>query len=807
MLIDKNKTTTTDENDSVFNDDKNPRSADSTGTDGHEAEDKTDTTVLENVDDSVEDAETTSIDAGSPKDGKSEDTDADDNEENDKDPRRSYSVDDDSLLNGVIDVKSPDDYSYMTLNKVLLDNEFKKAKNSIPQWESAIKDSPNESAALAFGFIDKYVDFNPRIQWIGVKPYMKEKNPPEQNIFQKLFSQRPEPVTVGTEDADKYGISAGIYDIEALNEGLRKDYRIRFLLENAIYSLQKAFFNDRRNDDGSYAIEDFSLVRVLAWYGRRLNDEIDLYIRLGATEEDLNDSKKNFHYDKSFIAPQWSEKELGFGALKPADYTIEDIVDLQGVDKSVVEDSVKTQMLARFDVWIYSYARNHYPDKVGRVLAGKVSAAMSFLEHGGFAVDKALHEIESTLEYDRMKFTPENLNTAGELAKTPEWNEMGFELGLLDRLRGRKLVNTRDLLDEIKAVDLGDMGEVDFEASRRAALGLSETEEVNDKTVSTWFDNYVNYVPGEIDESMPGDIRQAARELWFHGSAVKNTEPTPVNPEHKNWPVKGSQYYMDMQTVLDFEYLRRPIVNGVIGTDLETTGLKPTRVYIIDQGLQAMRLDDDSKPFDNIRLHYGVPSLREALGNPSEDICHISTEDVKGLLPFDEDFIMQSIVLEQLRRAPFVAHSAGFENGFFRLNVRGYAEAQRNGLIHIIDTKKLSRRLDPHNLNDLDSYSKRMGVIGDDVKERHLGFEDTDIMDRALRVHMDMLDLRRKTEDETRNADGELVYGRLEPMFGGEDSFKERFKRMKDEREAEADFINGCETSHTSSPTDSPRHQ
>lgn len=661
-------------------------------------------------------------------DGSIDHKDADSSDKNEK--NATYEIKRVEYVGEISRFHSNVSYKYRSANDSILKNEFKKAKRDIKDWKTAASKNPGVSLSSSFVFIENHLDFNPHVKWIGKKPYKTPLRPAKKNAFARFF-ETPNTREVNEDKAKLYGVESGEYDLEALNEGLSYDYKMRMFLENAIRMLTKVFYEDKPDSEGNHSIESFGLVRILAWYSRRLDDEICLYREMGATLEDPDEIRhKKRKLAPGYVAPQWNSWELGRGGLLPSDETIRDIADLQCVSDDEVRESIRQNMIARFDVWVYSYFMAHalYADSIKNDWGPWVDAAMMYCDLNGCYVDpyRWRHDIMAPLS----DFYPTALNVNGVVSQIPEWDEIqGLRKPLF-----RKRENTRDLLDEMKAGDLGSVNDVSVEDIKNGMYDVDDSIDIRAD----------NYRPGIIDENMPDKIRMEARELWFHGAAIKNTAPTPIDPEHKNWPVDGCQYYKDMTRVLNIEYFRRPAVTKAYGTDLETTGLNAMRDYVIDQGLESISLKagDLSTPYDLISISYGVPALREALGNPSEDICHISIDDIRGLLPFDSDFGMQRLVLDYLRRGTYVAHSAGFENAFFQLNVRGYAEAKRNDLVHIIDTRKLSRRLDPHMANDLDSYAKRMAAMPADENEKHNGLEDTHIMDLALSTHLGRLGLK-----------------------------------------------------------------
>ena len=180
----------------------------------------------------------------------------------------------------------------------------------------------------------------------------------------------------------------------------------------------------------------------------------------------------------------------------------------------------------------------------------------------------------------------------------------------------------------------------------------------------------------------------------------------------------------------------RPFVGEVLGIDVETTGLNPLRSWLVNAGWLMTDLNDPSgKTWGEASRSYGVPTVRAALGNPTEYISGISTDDLNGLKRIDDDVMAQQDILDVVTSHPYVAHSSRTEDSFFVQNVAGYAEAKRDGLIRIIDSRSVSQRLDDYPgkiSNKLEDYAKRWGVLPEDGKERHLGLDDSTIMLKAL---------------------------------------------------------------------------
>lgn len=137
---------------------------------------------------------------------------------------------------------------------------------------------------------------------------------------------------------------------------------------------------------------------------------------------------------------------------------------------------------------------------------------------------------------------------------------------------------------------------------------------------------------------------------------------------------------------------------------------------------------------------FGAPDDRVRAGNTFTWLTGITTEQLTRHKPLDEDIETQHRIVDRLTSAPFVAHNASFEDSFFNATLDGYIEAKRAGRIRVIDTMQMSREWenparteqDAHP-NSLQSVARRWGTLPDDLGERHLGLQDTVIMNNALR--------------------------------------------------------------------------
>lgn len=217
---------------------------------------------------------------------------------------------------------------------------------------------------------------------------------------------------------------------------------------------------------------------------------------------------------------------------------------------------------------------------------------------------------------------------------------------------------------------------------------------------------------------------------------------------------------MDMTESLVVEYGARQVSGTLVGIDLETTGTSANQDYIIDAGWESYDMDD-GRAFDAQRHTYGLSKqrVRQGIGKDITVLTGITTDDVRGHVPFQEDADAQKTVMAALDGRIMVAHNANFERSFLMSNCEGYAEALRDGRIRIIDSMKVAHHSEDTRAHGfrLDDYARRNHALDDDrdtqvpshdgglirldqgERERHLGLEDAHIMMRAMRNQINVL--------------------------------------------------------------------
>lgn len=175
---------------------------------------------------------------------------------------------------------------------------------------------------------------------------------------------------------------------------------------------------------------------------------------------------------------------------------------------------------------------------------------------------------------------------------------------------------------------------------------------------------------------------------------------------------------------------------STIGIDFEMTGLDPTGDWVLNVGWAKSKPgagEDLVTPIKSVM--FGTSESRVTLGNPTQVINGITIDEVKGRPPLEADVETQYEILDDLYSRPVMtAHSACMEDQLLEQCVDGYAEARRDGIIKVVDTRLLSTWLDRDpgkKGNRLEDYARRWGVLSEDEIEAHLGLDDTMLMLRA----------------------------------------------------------------------------
>lgn len=174
----------------------------------------------------------------------------------------------------------------------------------------------------------------------------------------------------------------------------------------------------------------------------------------------------------------------------------------------------------------------------------------------------------------------------------------------------------------------------------------------------------------------------------------------------------------------------------ILGIDIETTSRYPDRGYIINVGWESMEIAAGAEPYGAEAAYCGLPAAYAEKGVPLEEIHHIGWSQIEGHAPFDADEALQEKLLALMGAHPYIAHNAAFEDSWFMLHLRGYAQARKAGSIVVVDSRDICRSLDPEvarapfgsNPASLENWARRRGTLAAGEDERHNGLDDADLM-------------------------------------------------------------------------------
>ena len=124
-------------------------------------------------------------------------------------------------------------------------------------------------------------------------------------------------------------------------------------------------------------------------------------------------------------------------------------------------------------------------------------------------------------------------------------------------------------------------------------------------------------------------------------------------------------------------------------------------------------------------------------------------ERIDGKKPFRENKELQKQLLKLMKKYPYMAHNAAFEDSWFKIHLDGYAEARRAGKIIVIDSRQICRSLDADVRSlpresapaALENWARRRGTLAADANEQHLGLDDTDLMLRTVQAEFNLKNL------------------------------------------------------------------
>lgn len=214
----------------------------------------------------------------------------------------------------------------------------------------------------------------------------------------------------------------------------------------------------------------------------------------------------------------------------------------------------------------------------------------------------------------------------------------------------------------------------------------------------------------------------------------------PLVVRHDRKTAYNEVYTQALCSSLDAMLMKGPFNAELVGIDFEMTGLDPTAEWVINAGWASISINDvRSRVHDCTSRSYGVGATRSIVGNKTRNISGIDTDDVASYLPLEGDDEAQAELLELVTVHPVVVHNALNEDRFLEQCVAGYAEAKRDGLVRMVDSRLISKWVDDYvgkTSNKLEDYARHWHVLGEDGHEAHNGMDDAILMLETLNVHL-----------------------------------------------------------------------
>lgn len=166
------------------------------------------------------------------------------------------------------------------------------------------------------------------------------------------------------------------------------------------------------------------------------------------------------------------------------------------------------------------------------------------------------------------------------------------------------------------------------------------------------------------------------------------------------------------------------------GVDIETNTLSGTMGRIIEIGITSMDMGNGKEESSYSQL-YNIPeSSKRSYGTGSEDVHNISLEDIEDKPYFDDEEEQKRILNKLMENKIVFAHNSMFEKQFLRSQLKGFAQAEYDGDIYVMDTMDFIKRTMPTAKNDkLEEFCKNNAV---EYVNAHRALQDAQMMMKAL---------------------------------------------------------------------------
>lgn len=166
------------------------------------------------------------------------------------------------------------------------------------------------------------------------------------------------------------------------------------------------------------------------------------------------------------------------------------------------------------------------------------------------------------------------------------------------------------------------------------------------------------------------------------------------------------------------------------GIDIETNSFSGTMGRIIEIGITSVDMGTGEEKSSYSQL-YNIPEAsKRSYGTGAEDVHNISIEDIDNEIYFDDEEEQKRVLNKLLENKIVFAHNAGFEKQFLRSQLKGFAQAEYDGDIYVMDTMDFIKKTMPTaNNNKLEEFCRNNGV---EYVDAHRALQDAQMMMKAL---------------------------------------------------------------------------
>lgn len=282
--------------------------------------------------------------------------------------------------------------------------------------------------------------------------------------------------------------------------------------------------------------------------------------------------------------------------------------------------------------------------------------------------------------------------------------------------------------------------EAEAEANRQGVIKFVDEWQRRKKGETFGRGRYSGFSKEAANSSLMNKEKQ---EIFKEVATMRGCAPVVVQNEF----IKGfdkekasdALYVRDRLRQLYVETAKMDDLPDYVGVDIETAGSHPMSGSIIEYGASVRSgyarssLDRRDTELSKTSKLYGLSKkalLARGTGNIA--VHGISESQIAKKRTFLNPEEGALILAQLLQVGIMMAHNAPFEKRWLSTHVPGFADAVKRGLIRILDTRVLSKRLlDDVPNNTLESFTARYGVP---YTNAHRAYNDAEMMSYAYEL-------------------------------------------------------------------------